>query len=92
MNQLSDRVKKNLLDLHYNKYLQFYTTSIIILFTYAIGVGIAFITKQVNYQNLSQILLVGSISVVVISTIVLLMKKQKVHMANILREIRELRL
>lgn len=42
--KLGDKIKKNLLDLQYNKYLQYYNTSTIILFTYVIGVVIGFIT------------------------------------------------
>ena len=59
---LSGGVKKNLLDLQYAKYLQYYTTAVIILFTYGIGVAIAFITKQIDFYSIGQMLLVFLIS------------------------------
>ena len=85
-----DKVKKNLLDLQYNKYLQYYNTSIIVLFTYAIGVGISFMTKQINYKILNQLLLVEFISIVVICIIILWMLNCRWHMGNILNEIKKL--
>ena len=39
--------KKNVLDLQFQKYLVIASTSVIIAFTYAIGVGIAVFTKQI---------------------------------------------
>ena len=39
--------KKNVLDLQFQKYLTIASTSIIVAFTYAIGVGIALFTKQI---------------------------------------------
>jgi len=89
---LSDKIKKNLLDLQYNKYLQYYNTSIIILFTYVIGVAIAFITKQINYKNMNEIGLVAIISIAVISIIVMFMLKMKDHIQNIPNEIKMLKL
>ena len=44
-------IKKNLLDLEMQKYLQLTSTSIIILFSYFIGVFIVFITDQINFTN-----------------------------------------
>ena len=89
---LSDKIKKNLLDLQYNKYLQYYNTSIIILFTYIIGVAIAFITKQINYKNMNEIGLVAIISIAVISMIVIFMLEMKDHIKNIPNEIKMLKL
>jgi len=90
--QLSDKVKKNLLDLQYNKYLQYYTTAVILLFTYFIGVGIAFITEQVDYKNINQMLLLAMISIAILSIIIILMLQYKGHMANIFEEIKRLKL
>lgn len=91
-NKLNDKVKKNLLDLQYNKYLQGYNTSIIILFTYTIGVIIAFITKQIDYKNANQVGLIGLISVAVISIIFIFMFRMREHLKNIPNEIKKLRL
>jgi len=46
-------IKKNILDLQYQKYLMIVSASLIIMFTYMIGVGITFITKQVNLDDLN---------------------------------------
>ncbi len=43
--------RKNVLDLQFQKYLIIVSTSIIIAFTYFIGVGIAILTKQVNLSD-----------------------------------------
>jgi hypothetical protein len=50
--------KKNLLDLEYQKNLQYLNTSIIILFTYAIGVVLAFVTGQVDATDSRQFALI----------------------------------
>lgn len=89
---LSDKIKKKLLDLQYNKYLQYYNTSIIILFTYVIGVAIAFITKQIDYRNMNQIGLVGIISIAVVSIIIIFMLEMKDHIQNIPNKIKKLKL
>ena len=73
--KLPDRVKKNLLDLNYNKYLQYFTTSIILFFTYIIAVLVGFITKQINYTNLGQMIMVSIVSIIVITVLLLLMQR-----------------
>lgn len=90
--ELSDRVKKNLLDLQYNKYLQYYTTSIIILFTYFIGLGIAFITKQIDIGEPRQFLSLMVISISITVLIILSMLRFKNHQQNILDEIKNLKI
>lgn len=88
--ELPEKVKKNLLDLQYNKYLQYYNTSIIILFTYFIGATIAFITKQINIHESGQLLALGVISITVTSIILLSMLNFKNHQQSILDEIKKL--
>ena len=53
--------KKNVLDLQFQKYLTTASTSIIIAFTYLVGVGIALLTKQIN---LGDFLIVGVLIVI----------------------------
>ncbi|MEK6855399.1 MAG: hypothetical protein AABX73_04210 [Nanoarchaeota archaeon] len=43
--------KKNILDLQFQKYLIIASTSVILAFTYAIGVGIALFSKQIRLNN-----------------------------------------
>ena len=92
MEEISDPVKKNLLDLQYNKYLQYYNTSIIILFTYFIGVGITFLTEQVNLNDPRQFMSLSVISTAIIAVSILSMLYFKNHQQNILDEIKKLRL
>jgi len=89
---LNHKIKKNLLDLHYNKYLQYHTATIIILFTYFIGVAVAFITKQIDYKNASQVMLVSLISIIILSTLAILMLNFKGHLKNILEEVKRLKI
>lgn len=91
-NGISDKVKKNLLDLQFNKYLQSYNTAIIVLFTFLVGLGIAFITKQIDYKSYNQMLSVTSITIAVVAVIILLMLQFKGHMSNIFQEIKKLKL
>lgn len=90
--ELSDKIKKNLLDLQYSRYLQYYNTSIIILSTYIIGVIIGFVTKQIDYKNEGQLVLVGLISVGVVTFILLLMLRFKDHQEKIISEVKKLNL
>tara|TARA_Y100000294_G_scaffold177972_1_gene206021 strand:+ start:2336 stop:2629 length:294 start_codon:yes stop_codon:yes gene_type:complete len=90
--KLSEKVKKNLLDINYSKYLQYFNTTIIISFTYIIGVSIAFITKQVNYRDPKQLFLVALISIGFLGIMVILLLKFKEHIDNIPKQIKKLNL
>ena len=92
MKQISENVKKNVLDLHYSRYLQYYTTTIIILFTYFVGLGIALLTKQIQLIDIVQLFLVGVVSLVVVSIAVLSLLHWKAGMQDILEEIKKLNL
>ena len=48
---MNDKIRKNLLDLKYSKYLQYYNTAIILLTTYIIAISIALISKQISISN-----------------------------------------
>lgn len=89
---LSENVKKNLLDLQYSKNLYYFNTCIIILFTYLTGITIAFVTKQINYTNIGQMLSTGLVSIVVIGILVLKMITLKIHLKKIPEIIKELKL
>ncbi len=89
---MDDRIKKNLLDLEYNKHLQYLNTTVIILFTYFIGVVITLVTGQFNYNNKDQLFLGAFLSMGVMSTTVILMLRFRVHLKNITEEIKKLNL
>ena len=90
--RLNDKTKKNLLDLEYNKYLQYFNTSIIVLFTYIIGTFIAFITKQIDYRNPRQLVLVALISIIFLGVITTFIFRLKERLNNIPKEIKKLKL
>ncbi len=90
---VTERVKKNILDIHYNKYLQYFNTTIIVSFTYLIGVSIAFITKQVDYKDPAQLSLVVLISIGFLGIMVILLLNFKGHILDrIPKEIKKLNL
>ncbi len=88
--ELSDNLKKNLLDIHYNRYLSYSNNCIIFLFTYIIAILIGFITNQIDYRNLNQIFAVGVVSFFVINVIVLLLLNFRVHLKKIVKEMKKL--
>lgn len=90
--RISERIKKNLLDMEYHKYLQYYNTSVIILFTYFIAVVIAFVTKQIDYSNLRQLMFIGLLSIGFVGLIIFLMLKLKENLTRIPKEIKKLKL
>ena len=61
---MNDKIKKNLLDLKYNKCLQFYNTTIISIISYTIALGIAIATKQINYTNPTHLFISISFSII----------------------------
>ena len=52
MIKMDDEIKKkNVLDLQFQKYLTIASTSVIIAFTYFIGVGVAIFSKQIKLND-----------------------------------------
>lgn len=90
--KLSEGVNKNLLDLSYNKYLQYYNTTIVVIFTYLIGVGITFFTKAIDYRQMQQIIPVSVISLMFLSILVLLLRNFKLHQEKIKEEMKKLKI
>jgi len=89
--EIPDEIKKNILDLHYSRYLQYLNTSIIIIFTYFIGLIIASFTLQVDYTNLKQLGLIIIITIIFLSVITSLILKFKRHLKVIIMEVKKLR-
>ena len=82
--------RKNLLDLYYQKNLQYKTTAIIILFTYFIGILVAFLTRQLNITNELDMILVATLSIIVIGIEVLFLNEFNYHLKRIPEEIKKL--
>ena len=57
--------RKNVLDLYYQKYLILASTSIILAFSYFIGVGLAVVTNQIDLNNYLIVIYVIVISFIV---------------------------
>jgi len=82
--------KKNVLDLQFQKYLIIASTSIIISFTYFIGVGIALFTKQINLNDFVSMGAVFVISAGVLGVCSILFFNAVFHLKNIPRVVKEL--
>ena len=87
---MSKIAEKNLLDLDHNKYLQYYNTSIIIIFTYAVAVIVGFLTKQIDYYDKSQLAMIIFISITFFSVGGMLLLNFKKRIKNIRGEIKRL--
>ena len=83
-------IQKNLLDLEYGKQLQYLTTSLIVLFTYVIGIVIAFFTRQIAYINAPQLFALGVISMLVMICTTLFVANAQSRMRMIVKEIKQL--
>jgi len=75
--------KKNVLDLHFQKYLSIATTSVIIAFTYFIGIGIAILTKQIKLDDFIVMGAVFVISAGVLGVCSILFFNAIFHLKNI---------
>lgn len=82
--------RKNLLDLYYYKNLQYKNTVIIILFTYFIGIVVAFLTKQLDITNRLDMILLTTLSILVIGLEVLFLNEFDFHLKRIPEEIKKL--
>ena len=87
---MNDDVKKNLLDIHFQKNLIIASTSVILGFTYIIGVSIAVITRQINFKNPMSWLLLAIISMLVLGYLTLIFLRARHHIENILHLIKDL--
>lgn len=58
--------RKNLLDLHFYKNLQYKNTTILIIFTYFIVILIPFLTGNLSLMNLRDVTLIGLVSLIFI--------------------------
>jgi len=63
----NDQIRKNILDLNFQKYLVIASTSVVIGFTYILTVTIAFFTDQLNFNNFFYFLFVLFISFIVLA-------------------------
>jgi hypothetical protein len=80
--------RKNILDLEFQKNLQYLNTSIILLFTYLTGVILALMTGQIS--TMTQALLVITISAVLATIILMIMIHFRENLKSIPKKIARL--
>ncbi|HIH25168.1 hypothetical protein J4476_06250 [Candidatus Woesearchaeota archaeon] len=83
-------IKKNILDLEYNKNLQHHNTIIVIISTYLIAIILALITKQIDYTSLKEFSILGVVTSLVIILNISLLIKFRERLKNIIEEIKNL--
>ena len=81
--------KKNILDLQFQKYLNISSTSIIVAFTYLIGVGIALLTERISYNKVS-ISALAIISIGLLGACAIFFFNSLYHLKNIPRVVKDL--
>ena len=85
-----DLKRKNVLDLQFQKYLTIASTSIIIAFTYFVGVGIAILTKQVNLSDFISAGVLMVISLGILGICSSLFFNAVFHLRNIPKVVKEI--
>ena len=90
LKKISDKLKKNLFDLEYQKYLQYFTITIITIFTYLVGFLISVITNQIN--TTVEWVLAIFISILVLIIGVFILYKFKRDLSKIYKKIESLKI
>ena len=85
-----DLKRKNILDLQFQKYLTIASTSIIIAFTYFVGVGISILTKQVNLSDFISAGVLMVISLGILGICSSLFFNAVFHLRNIPKVVKEI--
>ena len=84
-----ENIKKNILDLQFQKNLIIASTSVIIAFTYGIGVGIVIITQQIRFNDFVIMAIFFIISAAVLGTCMAFLLNSIFHIKNIPRILKE---
>ncbi len=87
-----DALKKNILDLHFHKYLIIASTSIIISFTYLIGVGVAYVTNQIKLDDFVSMTILFIFSTALLGLCAFFFFKAYYHIKNILSILKNMKL
>lgn len=90
LTKMNNSIKKNILDLNYNKYLQYKITSVIVATTYLFAVSIALVTKQLRLGDYVQMFVVSILSIVVLMPCIYFIIISTKHLKLIIRLVREL--
>ncbi len=79
-----DNIKKNILDLQFQKYLIKASTSVVIAFTYLVGVFLLLIAKDIDLKDPTVITLLIGVSIFVLAPCALFFYKSQFHIKNII--------
>lgn len=83
--------RKNLLDLHYQRYLQYKIVTLIVMFAYFTAVILGFFTKQLKMTDKVDLIFVGIFSVIMIVLGYLFLNEFNYHLKRIPKEMKKLR-
>lgn len=89
---LSKKTKKTLLELHYSKYLQHQTNSLITMLTLLIGLVIALVTKEIIFTDYVQMAMVGFVVILIITPALYYFINARNHLKQIPEEMKKLNL
>ena len=87
---MNEQVKKNLLDLSYDTYLQRQISSVVIIFTYIMGILVAWITNQLQYAGIIKLSMLAIFSFLIFLVCIITYFKSQLHMKRIKAMIRDL--
>jgi len=82
--------RKNLLDLNYQKYLQYKIITLIFLFTYFIALIVAFLTNQLSITDKNDLSFVSILSIVIIAVGYSFLRRFNYHLKKIPKEIKKI--
>ena len=83
-------IRAYILELHFNKNLQYKNTTIIIAYSYFIAILIPFLTGQLSLTDYFALLLIFTISSAFITLIIILLNEFNYHLKRIPEEIKKL--
>ncbi len=83
-------LRKNILDTDLQKYLQVASVSSIIAFTYLIGIAVASLTHQINWQSLIDIKILSIISIFIFGLSSFFLIRSIIFIKRITKAIRNL--
>lgn len=93
-NEMKDHIRKNLLDLHYQKYNSAMNTTIVIIFTLlislGIGVTVALLTGQLEWNSKVQFTII-LLSLVTLFVGLMLVRYFYKHTTAIIKELKQMR-
>ena len=88
---MDTNIKKNILDLQFQKFMNIASTIIIIIFTYFIGVGIGFMTKQIKINDIPYFFMFLIFSAIILTPCLILFAKSYYKIKEIPKEIQNIK-